>query len=145
MQEAGLQAIFEDPAAGDDADEIALVVDDGDKILVGSHGDQILHARVDPHGLHGAAVLDLGDGMLLGLAQVHHAQALDRPQQIALGDDAAVFAALIDHGQRRVAGMLHPLHGLPQGIPGFDIGAHRLRRQKKQNVHASASLLIGIS
>ena len=80
--------------------------------------------------------------MLLGLAQVHHAQALERPEQVALCNNATVFPALVQYGQCRIAGMLHPFHRLPQRVVGLYIGAHRLRRQEKENIHASASLYL---
>ena len=80
-------------------------------------------------------MLDLVDGMLLRLAHIHHAQTLARPQKVALGDDTAVFSVFIEHRQRRKPRMLHPFHRLAQRIAAVDIGAHRLRRQKKEYVH----------
>ena len=82
--------------------------------------------------------------MLLRLAQIQAAYALDRPQKIALGDNTAVFSVFIEHRQRRIAGAFHAFHRLPQRIVRFDIGAHRLRRQEKKNIHASASLCLYI-
>ena len=130
------EAVFQDAAAGDDADEIVLVVHDGDEVLVGGDGDEVLHARVRAHGLYRAPRRsDLGDGVFLGLPDVHDAEPLERPEQIALGDDALIVPLRVEDGQRGIAGVFHALHRLPQRGIRVDIGAHRLGRQKEQDIH----------
>ena len=126
-----LKAVAHDGAAGDDADEGAFVVDDGDEVLVGRAEQQLLHIRRDGHGQIVLAVADGHDAVFLGVAQVHAAQVFDRPQQVALGECPAIFAVAVEDGQGGVAGMLHALKRLAQGVVVVEVGAGRLRRQKK--------------
>lgn len=82
---------------GDDADEGVLVVDDGDEVLICGDEDEIFDARVDADGVNLAAGENFGDEVVLGLAQVHDAQALERPEKVTLGQYAAVAAVLIEN------------------------------------------------
>ena len=54
--------------------------------------------------------------MLLGIAQIHAAEILDCPEEVALGERAAVFTAAVENGQRGIAGMLHPFECLTERI-----------------------------
>ena len=95
-----------------------------------------LHARVRAHRLYRAPRRsDLGDGVFFGLPDVHDAEPLERPEQIALGDDALIVPLRVEDGQRGIAGVFHALHRLPQRGIRVDIGAHRLGRQKEQDIH----------
>ena len=112
--------------------------DDGSTMLVeaGGDGDEVLHARVRAHGLYRAPRRsDLGDGVFLGLPDVHDAEPLERPEQIAFGDDALIVPLRVEDGQRGIAGVFHALHRLPQRGIRVDVGAHRLGRQKEQDIH----------
>ncbi len=73
----------ENAAAGDDADKITFVVDHGDKVLLSGDGEKILHARSTRTGCT-VRRCSISEIECLGLAQVHHAQALERPEQVAL-------------------------------------------------------------
>lgn len=91
-------------------------------------------------GVNLAAGENFGDEVVLGLAQVHDAQALERPEKVTLGQYAAVAAVLIENRQSGIAGIFHTFHRLTQGGAGFNVGTQRLRRQEKQNVHVSGLL-----
>ena len=139
-REVAVQTVFEDGASGDDADEGVFVVDDGDEVLICGDEDEIFDARVDADGVNFAAGENFGDEVVLGLAQVHDAQALERPEKVTLGQYAAVAAVFIENRQSSIAGIFHTFHRLTQGGAGFNVGTQRLRRQEKQNVHVSGLL-----
>lgn len=105
-REVAVQTVFEDGASGDDADEGVFVVDDGDEVLICGDEDEIFDARVDADGVNFAAGENFGDEVVLGLAQVHDAQALERPEKVTLGQYAAVAAVFIENRQSSIAGIL---------------------------------------
>ena len=69
--------------------------------------------------------------MILGLPEVHNAKALDRPEKVSLGQNAAVPAVFIENRQGGIAGVFHTFHRLTQGAAVVDIRAQRLRCQEK--------------
>ena len=88
------------------------------------------------------AVDNLHDIAALRLTDVQIAQILQRPQNIALCQRAAVFSIAAEDGQCRIGGLFHPLHGLADGIVVIYAAAGGLGRQEEQYVHAAISFLL---
>ena len=71
-------AVFDDGAAGDDADEGVLVIHHGDKILDLGPFHQVVHGGIDGNGKIVPAAADIHDADLFRLFQVQIAQILQK-------------------------------------------------------------------
>ena len=97
-----------------------------DEILPGGPLQKLHHGGGD---LHGGVVLPMGDvhdADVLGFIDVQTAFVHQGPEGIALGQGAAVFAPLVQDGQRGIAGGFHFFQRLPDGIVVIQIGTHCL-------------------
>ena len=109
-------AVFDDGFSGDQADEGTVVIDHGNKVLIGCPFDQILHGGGDPYGNIILPPGDFHDPAAFCLPHIHVAHIFHGPEQVALFQGAPVFSLPVQNRYGRITGHFHFFNGLPDGI-----------------------------
>ena len=127
-------AILDDGAPLDDADEAALVVQHGHKVLGHGGGHQFVHLGVHRHRQVVPLAGDGPHGNVLGVFDAD-ALVLDGPEQVAFGHGSHILAFAVEHGDGGIAVVLHLFQSLPQGEIIVYKSHVLFGGQKKQDVH----------
>ena len=83
---------------------------------------------------------DLHNVVLFGVAQIHAAEVFDRPEQVALGQRAAIKSVAGKDRDGGIAGVLHALERLPQREVLVKIGTVCLRGEKEKKIQNNTPL-----
>ena len=132
-------AVADDGLPPDDADEHAPVIHHGDKVLVHSCFDQLIHAGGDGDGFIIPLVGESRDGHIFRSLQVQSMELFEPPEDIPFRESAYILAPPVEHRDGSVSVLLPFLQCLAEGKVIVDIHQVLLGGKEKQNVHENSS------